>query len=128
MTENGTKRSIEKAFSSYAITCLRHAQKDYFRKLHRDSSHVIPLDAVTFEVSISFLIHSQEVLQFENANILSQILDNRQFSEQEQKIIYHKYYEDKTDREIAQLLGISRQAVSKSKSKLLVKLKKLIEN
>ncbi|MGW9528497.1 helix-turn-helix transcriptional regulator [Paenibacillus terrae] len=38
-----------------------------------------------------------------------------------------KYYEDKTDKEIARILGISRQAVSKMKPNLLVKLKRIME-
>ncbi|WP_438492220.1 hypothetical protein [Paenibacillus sp. IHBB 3054] len=51
---------LERAFSSYVKACLRHAQKDYFEKLMRDSAYVVPLDAVTFEIDINFLNSSPQ--------------------------------------------------------------------
>ncbi|WP_246061714.1 sigma factor-like helix-turn-helix DNA-binding protein [Paenibacillus oralis] len=38
-----------------------------------------------------------------------------------------KYYEDKTDKEIAQYMGVSRQAISKIKSNIRAKLKRDFE-
>lgn len=125
--ENRVKESVEKAFSSYVKACLQHAQKDYFMKLRRDSAYVIPLDAVAFEININFHVRPYETLYAQSVPILSQALELLHLNTRERKIIYHKYYEDKTDKEIAKLLGISRQAVSKIKSKILVKLKKNIE-
>lgn len=121
------KDSIEKAFSSYIKVCLRHAQKDYFEKLRRDLAYVIPLDAVTFEININLLIQHHNILQPQHEPTFSQISELSYLTLKEKRLLYHKYYEDKTDKEIASLLGTSRQAVSKMKSKILVKLKKIME-
>ncbi|MNW41428.1 hypothetical protein D3C74_185650 [compost metagenome] len=106
------KDSIERAFSSYVKACLQHAQKDYFEKLRRDSAYVVLLDAVTFEININFLVHHRNTLQPQHDPVLSQISEISYLTSKEQRLLYHKYYEDKTDKEIALLLGTSRQAVS----------------
>ncbi|MNO23136.1 Bacteriocin UviA [compost metagenome] len=121
------KDSIERAFSSYVKACLQHAQKDYFEKLRRDSAYVIPLDAVTFEININFLVHHHNMLQLQHDPVLSQIPELSYLTPKEQRLLYYKYYEDKTDKQIAQLLGTSRQAVSKMKSNVLMKLKRNME-
>lgn len=122
-----TKDSIERAFSSYVKACLQHAQKDYFEKLKRDSAYVVPLDAVTFEININFLVHHRNTLQPQYDPVFSHIPEISYLTPKEQKLLYHKFYEDKTDKEIARLLGTSRQAVSKMKSNVLVKLKRIME-
>ncbi|WP_018885760.1 sigma-70 family RNA polymerase sigma factor [Paenibacillus massiliensis] len=123
----GVNNFIERAFSSYVKTCLQHAKKDYSGKLRRDSAYVVPLDAVNFEININFLVRHHDILQTQNVPILSQIPEILHLTSKEQRLLYHKYCEDKTDKEIAQLLGTSRQAVSKMKSNVLVKLKSIME-
>ena len=123
----GAEDSIERALSSYVKACLQHAQKDYFGKLRRDSAYVVPLDAVTFEMNINFLVHHYNMLQPQHDPVLSQIPEISYLTPKEQWLLYHKYYEDKIDKEIAWLLGTSRQAVSKMKSNVLVKLKRIME-
>lgn len=125
--EVGTNDLLERAFSSYAKACLQHAQKDYTEKLSRDLSYVVPLDAVTFEININFLVHHHNMSHPPYDPALSQIPEIAHLTSKEQRLLYHKYYEDKTDKEIARLLGISRQAVSKMKSNILVKLKRIME-
>lgn len=44
----------------------------------------------------------------------------------EKKILFMKFFEDMTDKDIAEVLGITRQAVSKSKAQLLIKLRKFM--
>ncbi|MGK9250288.1 sigma factor-like helix-turn-helix DNA-binding protein [Paenibacillus humicus] len=125
--EDGTNESVERAFSGYVKACLQHAQKDYFEKLRRDSVYTIPLDAVTFEININFLVHPYDIPQPQHIPVFSQMLELLNLSSKEKKVLYHKYYEDKTDKEISLLLGISRQAVSKMKSNVLVKIKRIME-
>lgn len=45
----------------------------------------------------------------------------------ERKILFMKFFEDMTDKEIAKILGVSRQAVTKAKSHLMKKLQKFME-
>ncbi|MNW42752.1 Bacteriocin UviA [compost metagenome] len=123
----GTNDSLERAFSSYVKACLQHAQKDYFEKLRRDSTYVVPMDAVTFEININYLVSQHNLPQHQHIPVLSQIPELSLLTSKEQRLLYHKYYEDKTDKEIARLLGTSRQAVSKLKSNVLVKLKRIME-
>lgn len=124
---NQAEKVIEKAFSSYIKKCIEHAQKDYFEKLNRDSFYYIPLDAVTFEMKINLYARPHELWQNQTVPILSQALETLHLSTKEKKVMYYKYYEDKTDKEIAQLLGSSRQAVSKIKSNVLMKIKRSME-
>lgn len=123
----GINELVERAFSSYVKACVQHAQKDYFEKLRRDLAYVVPLDTVTFEININFLVRHHDMPQPQNVSVLFQISEISNLSSKEQWLLYHKYYEDKTDKEIAQLLGTSRQAVSKMKSNVLVKLKRIME-
>ncbi|MRN51770.1 sigma-70 family RNA polymerase sigma factor [Paenibacillus monticola] len=118
---------LERAFSSYVKACLWHAQKDYFEKQRRDSAYDVPSDAVTFEIDINFLVRHHNIPQPQNVLVLSQISEISYLTSKEQRLLYLKYFEDKTDKEIAQLLGTSRQTVSKMKSNVLVKLKSIME-
>lgn len=45
----------------------------------------------------------------------------------EKRLIYLKFYKEYTDRQVATILGVSRQAVTKAKKKLLEKLKIKLE-
>lgn len=49
-------------------------------------------------------------------------------TEEERALIYALFYEEKTEREYAEILGISQKAVSKRLHKILGKLHKLMEN
>ncbi|MNW37738.1 hypothetical protein D3C74_147900 [compost metagenome] len=97
------KNFVERAFSSYVKACLQHAQKDYFKKLRRDSTFTVPLDAVTFEININFLVRHHDMPQPHNIPVFSQISEVSHLTSKEQRLLYHKYYEDKTDKEIARL-------------------------
>ncbi|MNW46592.1 sporulation sigma factor SigF [compost metagenome] len=123
----GAKDSIERAFSSYAKACLKHAQKDYHEKLRHYSAYVVPLDAVTFEININFFVRHQNMSNPQNVPVFFKISEISHLTPKEYWLLYHKYYEDNTDKEIARLLGTSRQAVSKMKSNVLVKLRKIME-
>ena len=48
-------------------------------------------------------------------------------SPSERKMLYLKFYWERTDKEIARLFGVTRQAVTKSKINLLIKLKSLMD-
>jgi len=49
-----------------------------------------------------------------------------ELSPEEQKIIYEIFFERKSETELAETLGITQQAVSKRKKKVLAKLKEKI--
>lgn len=49
-------------------------------------------------------------------------------SEEEKKLIYLRYYEDKTQSEVADILGVNQVKVSRNEKKILVKIKKEYEN
>lgn len=50
-----------------------------------------------------------------------------QLTETEQSLIYALFYEEKTEREYAETLGISQNAVNKRRHKVLAKLRQLIK-
>lgn len=126
--EAKSKESVARAFSTYVKTCLQHARKDYLVKQNRENSRCILMDAVTFEINIEFTSHVQGISSIDDtSNVFSQLPGLPQLTQKEYKVLYYKYTEDKTDKEIAQLLGVSRQAVSKIKSNGLAKLKRAME-
>jgi hypothetical protein len=71
-----TSLTVGKGFSSYAKLCLRHASRDYFKKLYRDSFPNIPLDEVTSEVNITFNVYTTLPTRVEDYEILSKAIDN----------------------------------------------------
>ncbi|MNC64270.1 hypothetical protein D3C75_1144580 [compost metagenome] len=86
-----------------------------------------PLDAVTYEVNISLNIYPIPSPEEEDHTLFSQVIDELHLSINEKKVFYLKYCEDKTDREIARNMGVTRQAITKTKSNILVKLKRHLE-
>ncbi|MGW9528498.1 sigma-70 family RNA polymerase sigma factor [Paenibacillus terrae] len=86
----GANDFLERAFSSYVKACLQHAQKDYFEKLRRDSTYIVPFDAVTFEININFLVDQSNLLQHQHVLVFSQIPELSPLTLKEQKILYHK--------------------------------------
>ncbi|AHV98336.1 sigma-70 family RNA polymerase sigma factor [Paenibacillus sabinae] len=124
MRINHSHLAVEKGFSSYVKLCLQHASRDYFKKIYRDSSRTKSLDDITSGVNITFNIYTTIPTRVEDYEILFQAIGN--LSTFEKKILYLKYYQDKTDLQIAQTIGVTRQAISKSKTNILLKLKNQI--
>lgn len=116
------KELVGKAFINYAKKCLKHARKDYYRKENRELYRLTFLSDLPFDIGIlgipSHLYPSEDYI------LLLQASTKLKLSANEKKILFMKFFEDKTDKEIAKALGVSRQAVSKSKSQLLNKLRK----
>lgn len=116
------KELVGKAFISYAKKCLKHARRDYSKKENRELYRLTFPSDMPFDSGIlgmpSHLYPSEDYI------LLLQAGTKLKLSTNEKKILFMKFFEDKTDKEIAKALGMSRQAVSKSKSQLLNKLRK----
>ncbi|RRJ67252.1 sigma-70 family RNA polymerase sigma factor [Paenibacillus oralis] len=124
-SESRTCEAVEKGFSIYIKLCIRHVSRDYFRKLNRDSFYVRPLDAIVYEPYLTLNLQTSTVMTVEDFEVLSQAIET--LSSSEKKVLYLKFFQNKTDKEIAQFIGVTRQAVSKSKTNVLVKLKSQLE-
>lgn len=123
---NGSKdkEAVQKAFSSYVKICLRHSSRDYFRKMLYHSSHTALFDEKkTLNYSLNVNIYFPSLLQVEDKQAIMQIIQELNLSPVEKKILFLKYVRDQTDKDIANSLGITRQAVSKIKAHTLIKLK-----
>ncbi|MFB5677926.1 sigma factor-like helix-turn-helix DNA-binding protein, partial [Paenibacillus terreus] len=77
------------------------------------------------EPKIAINIRTSTTITFEDFAVLSQAIETLSFSEK--RVLYLKFFQDKTDKEIAQFIGVTRQAITKSKSNVLVKLKNHLE-
>lgn len=124
-SELRTCEAVERGFSIYVKHCLRNASRDYFKKLYRDYFHARPFDAVAFETNNTLDIWTSMTVSIEDLTVLSQAIET--LSSSEKKVLYLKFFQDKTDKEIAQFIGVTRQAISKSKTNVLVKLKSHLE-
>lgn len=115
--------AVERGFSIYVKQCLRHASRDFFKKFYRDNFHDRLFDEVLFDTNDT--LRTGTIVPIEDSTVLSQAIETLNASEK--KVLYLKFFQDKTDREIAQFIGVTRQAVSKSKMNILVKLKSHLE-
>ncbi|WP_025849465.1 sigma-70 family RNA polymerase sigma factor [Paenibacillus ehimensis] len=114
--------NVEKGFSRYIQSCLLHASRDFFRKYDRELLRTQSLDECMDNKPFSFnFIVPSAYTSVEEQDYLSQAIHT--LTSTEKKVIYFKFYLEMTDQEIAQALGVSRQAVSKFKQRLLKKLK-----
>jgi len=125
METDAIVETVERTFNSYIKSYMTICSKRFFSKQYQDFSHTSPIDQLKNElnVTISVTVNSiDEVNMSEWLNQALSTLDNK-----ERQLIHNKFFLMKTDQEIASLLGISRQSVSKSKSKILKKLKNRLE-
>lgn len=118
-----TCEAVERGFSIYIKQCLRHASRDFFKKLYRDFFHVKSFDEC--ESILALNIRTSTTVTIEDYTVLLQAIET--LSSSEKKVLYLKFYQDKTDKEIAQFIGVTRQAISKCKTNLLIKIKSYLE-
>ncbi|WP_431091372.1 sigma factor-like helix-turn-helix DNA-binding protein [Paenibacillus sp. 8b26] len=78
----------------------------------------------TYELNFILDVYSSQNLVVEYTSLSQAVAD---LSIIEKKVLFLKFYKDKTDREIAETLGVSRQAISKLRKTILVKLKYYME-
>lgn len=118
--------NVEKGFSRYIQSCLYHTSRDFFRKIDREFRYTEPLDEDTDgnHLTIDFFVPPTAAYVEAQECLFSAI---RALNPMEKKLLFLKFYEEKTDTEIAHMLGLTQQAVSKTKRLLLDKLKSQLE-
>ncbi|MGC6589186.1 sigma-70 family RNA polymerase sigma factor [Paenibacillus sp. Dod16] len=122
---NRTRIAVEKGFSSYVKSCLRHASRDFFKKLYYESAPLKPFDETSSDLYITLnIFDSPFVHAVEYASLFQAI---QKLSPTEKKVLYMKFYKDMTDQEIASTFGVTRQAITKSKLLLLVRLRRYMD-
>lgn len=118
--------SVEKAFSSYVKSCMTFMSRNFF-KLHDQELYRIKsleeiqegtLEQINFE-------HNDFALIDEKESLFKVVLTLSSF---EKKLLFLKFHEEKPDWKIAEILGVSRQAITKSKKKLLLKIKDSLDS
>lgn len=120
------------SFIKYIHLCLvNHAGKYYKNKFN--NSHLISYEESVTEVLLQNsmgldrqnFFNPEEILEEKSLyEIVNYSLTN--LSDEELAILYMKYFLKKSDREIGTLIGISSQAVSKRKRKIVQKIRKNI--
>ncbi|MEK3737957.1 sigma-70 family RNA polymerase sigma factor [Paenibacillus sp. FSL F4-0122] len=116
---------VEKGFSRYIQICLYHSSRDFFRKLDFEYRYTEPLNENIENVQLTINFFSAPIGQIEVQEYLSSVI--KALNPMEKKLLAYKFYDEKTDSEIANLLGLTQQAVSKAKRLLLEKLKQQLE-
>nr|WP_191964418.1 sigma-70 family RNA polymerase sigma factor [Aneurinibacillus sp. XH2] len=123
--KSSTIIAFEKGFSRYVNSCLSRASRDYFRRLNREYQRLVPYDENVPEVGFTCKIIVCPFIHVEKRLSLSQAMQS--LSPSERKLLYLKFYGERTDKEIANLFGVTRQAITKSKINLLIRLKSYID-
>jgi len=123
--DSEVKEIIGRVFVCYVKKCLQRSKKDYVQKQNRDLYRLTFLSDLTLNNNI--IASNDQSYPTEDYILLLQAGSKLKLSPEEKKILIMKFIDDKTDKEIAKALGVTRQAVSKSKSQLLIKLRKYLE-
>jgi len=123
--DSEVKEIIGRVFVCYVKKCLQRSKKDYVQKQNRDLYRLTFLSDLTLNNNI--IASNDQSYPTEDYILLLQAGSKLKLSPKEKKILIMKFIDDKTDKEIAKALGVTRQAVSKSKSQLLIKLRKYLE-
>ena len=107
-------------FETYLWTVFKNSLKDYFRKQKKHTSLSVE-EYIEDEDQDSLLDMLQQDFQLE------QIQDAmEELQEVDQEVLFFRYIEEKSYEEIADLLGISQDALRKRVSRSLTKLKQLL--
>lgn len=114
--------AIEKGFSSYVKACLAHKSSKIFKSYDQDKNRFMPLNDLNERTLPQINEYTNQLILFEEKDSLFEALLS--LNSLERRLIHLKFHEEKTDFEVAKSLGVSRQAVTKAKKKLLIKIKK----
>ncbi|KLE14357.1 sigma-70 family RNA polymerase sigma factor [Clostridium sp. C8] len=119
-------QDIEKGFSSYVKSALYSTSQNYFGKYFRNICSVVSIDSVDTWEEMNFIptITSNSVVYLEwylEDDLLSKAVSL--LSKNEKELLFMKFFEENTDEQIARKFGVTRQALTKSKKKILSKLK-----
>ncbi|MEK4107041.1 sigma factor-like helix-turn-helix DNA-binding protein [Paenibacillus sp. FSL R10-2791] len=117
--------SVEKGFSSYIKSCLTHKSSKIFKSYDQERIRFRSLNDFNEKALTRINGFTTLTSISEEENSLFEVL--RSLNSLERRLIYLKFHEEKTDWEIAKTLGVSRQAVTKAKKKLLKKMKTRLE-
>lgn len=130
------KKSDEKTEAQiikYISKVVSNASKDYFRKKYQLSKREIqygrPFDELKIDQNNYFKdeFYNKDFSDFkkyENFEIISDLFDF--LTEKEKFILFSKFFLNKTDTEIANELGITRQGVTNFKIRLYKKAKQIL--
>ncbi|MBW4080027.1 hypothetical protein [Paenibacillus sp. S150] len=118
--------SVEMAFSSYVKSCMTFMSRNFF-KLHDQEMHRIESLEVLKEGALRQLnVEHNDFAIIDEKESLFKVVPT--LSPFEKRLLFLKFHEEKPDREVAKLLGVSRQAITKSKNKLLKKIKDSLDS
>lgn len=117
---------IEKGFSKYVKSALLCTAKNYYARYFNDAKLVEPFEEMIDleDENINIAIMQSNIFYLERYledELLSRAVNTLNVNEK--KLLFMKFYEDRTDEQIARVFGVTRQALTKSKKKILDKLR-----
>ncbi|MRN53831.1 sigma-70 family RNA polymerase sigma factor [Paenibacillus monticola] len=118
--------SVEMAFSSYVKSCMTFMSRNFFKMHDQELYRIKSLEEIQ-EGTLGQINseHNDFALIDEKESLFKVILTLSSF---EKKLLFLKFHEEKPDWKVAEILGVSRQAITKSKKKLLLKIKDSLDS
>jgi RNA polymerase sigma factor (sigma-70 family) len=124
-----TYKAVEKAFCAYIKIVITRSSRGYFRAQYKYFSRTIPLEEVEginlcaeADIDINIPIFNGDKLdEYVENEILSAVIST--LNSKEKKLLYIKYYENKTDYQLSLIFGITQQSITERKNRILKKLK-----
>lgn len=109
------------SFSTWINRIASNVLIDYYRSKKNE----LRIDAYENHLYVDFEDQRKKLTNEINKMVFDMLT---QLTEEERELIYLKFYDEKTNREIARLLGINESTISSRVFRLMKKLKKIFRN
>lgn len=112
------------SFSSWLYRIARNSLTDYYRKNARND-RTVSIDDIKERVASPAEEIEKSAIRYEQEQLLYEVI--MKFKEDEQYLIYYKFFENFSNKEIADLSGLSETNVGTKLHRIRNKMKKILE-
>lgn len=128
--KNILSQKLMKEPSIYELSCFLEIEQGIIETALNSMNKVDSIDRVIYEggKDLSLLDTISDKKDYYNIDYMMLNEEISKLSDEEQKIIYLRYYEDRTQSEVANILGTSQVGVSRAEKKTLTKIRNVYQN
>lgn len=128
--KNILSQKLMKEPSIYELSCFLEIEPNIIGTVLSSMNKIDSIDRVIYESGkdLSLLDTISDKKDYYNIDYILLNEELNKLSEEEQKLIYLRYYEDRTQSEVADILGTSQVGVSRTEKKTLQKIRNNYQN
>jgi len=127
---NILSQKLMKEPSLYELSCFLEIEQKIIETVLSSMNKVDSIDRVIYEgeKDLALLDTVSDKKDYYNIDYMLLNEEISKLSEEEQRLIYLRYYEDRTQSEVAEILGTSQVGVSRTEKKTLTKIRNVYQN